>query len=182
MGCNPSKNDVRAIQEATGMSKKEIKSAFQGFKHDAGGKKIPLNKFTKLVSSMNTNNGGNVEEYAKQLFRVLDQDKDNKVSFKEVLLGFHHLSANGNPTEKMRIVFQMYDVDNTKAISPKNVEEITKAQYKLQGKPIKDVEIEEKVKNCFKQCDLNSDGKITEAEFLKAGISIAEMFELETDD
>ena len=42
-----------------------------------------------------------------------------------------------------------------------------------------DTECEEKVKNIFSQCDLNKDGKITEEEFLKAGVSIAEMFELE---
>ena len=32
------------------------------------------------------------------------------------------------------------------------------------------------------QCDLNRDGKITQEEFLKAGLSIAELFELESDD
>ena len=32
------------------------------------------------------------------------------------------------------------------------------------------------------QCDLNRDGKITPEEFLKAGLSIAELFELESDD
>lgn len=40
-------------------------------------------------------------------------------------------------------------------------------------------EINERVKNCFNQCDLNCDGRITEEEFYKAGKSIAEMFELE---
>ena len=38
------------------------------------------------------------------------------------------------------------------------------------------------MKSIFSQCDLNTDGKITEEEFLKAGVSIAEMFELEAAD
>ena len=38
------------------------------------------------------------------------------------------------------------------------------------------------VKSCFSECDLNCDGKITEAEFYKAGKGVAEMFELEGDD
>ena len=59
---------------------------------------------------------------------------------------------------------------------------LTKAQHDLQGKTLTDSECEEKVKNIFSQCDLNKDGKITEEEFLKAGVSIAEMFELETGD
>ena len=56
---------------------------------------------------------------------------------------------------------------------------LTKAQYALQGKTLTDDDLEEKVKNIFSQCDLNQDGKITEEEFSKAGVSIAEMFELE---
>ena len=32
------------------------------------------------------------------------------------------------------------------------------------------------------QCDLNRDGKITQEEFLKAGLSIAELFEFESDE
>ena len=56
---------------------------------------------------------------------------------------------------------------------------LTKAQFDLQGKTLTDEECEERVKSIFSQCDLNTDGKITEEEFLKAGVSIAEMFELE---
>ena len=63
-----------------------------------------------------------------------------------------------------------------------SVSSITKSQYLLQGKPLDDDEINNKVKSCFSQCDLNCDGKISEDEFFKAGKSVAEMFELEGDD
>ena len=43
-------------------------------------------------------------------------------------------------------------------------------------------ELLEKVKSYFRECDLNSDGKITEDEFLKAGAEIGEMFELADSD
>jgi Ca2+-binding EF-hand superfamily protein len=59
---------------------------------------------------------------------------------------------------------------------------ITKSQYLLQGKSLNDDEINNKVKSCFSECDLNCDGRITEDEFYKAGKSVAEMFELEGDD
>ena len=51
--------------------------------------------------------GGNVSEYAKHLFRVLDTDKDNWVSFEEVMVGFHNLSGSANEKDKLRIVFQV---------------------------------------------------------------------------
>ena len=57
MGCGPSKKEVTAVQDATGMSKKEVSESFKQFKKEAGGAKIKLDKFTKLVASMNTNKG-----------------------------------------------------------------------------------------------------------------------------
>ena len=44
------------------------------------------------------------------------------------------------------------------------------------------VELMDKVKSTFSECDLNSDGKITEEEFLKAGTEVAKMFELADSD
>lgn len=41
------------------------------------------------------------------MFRVLDTDKDKKVSFEEVMIGFHNLSGNANEKEKLDIVFQV---------------------------------------------------------------------------
>ena len=59
---------------------------------------------------------------------------------------------------------------------------LTKALHDLQGKPLSESELGDKVKSIFNQCDLNKDGKISQDEFLKAGVAISEMFELEGDD
>ena len=50
---------------------------------------------------------GNATEYSKHLFRALDTNKDQRVSFKEIMLGFHHLSSQGSQEERLRIVFQV---------------------------------------------------------------------------
>ena len=57
MGCGPSKSDLAVVQEITGMNKKDAKESFDGFKKQTGGSKIKLDKFTKLVASLNTNKG-----------------------------------------------------------------------------------------------------------------------------
>ena len=44
------------------------------------------------------------------------------------------------------------------------------------------VELLDKVKSTLNECDLNSDGKITEDEFLKSGTEVAKMFELADSD
>ena len=55
------------------------------------------------------------------MFRVLDTDKDNLISFQEVMIGFHNLSGGGDEKEKMKMVFQMYDIDGNKTLSPENI-------------------------------------------------------------
>ena len=50
---------------------------------------------------------GNAAEYSKHLFRALDKNKDNRVSFKEIMIGFHHLSSQGSQEERLRIVFEV---------------------------------------------------------------------------
>merc|ERR1712122_422872 len=142
-------------------TKKDAQESFAGFKKQAGGSKI------KLVSSLNTNKG-DAAEYSKHLFRVLDTDNDNMVSWKEVMVGFHQLSPNGDPDAKLRLVYSMYDIKGDKAVTTDDVKTITKAQFQLQGWPLRDEDLDQRVKSCFNQCDLNRDGKITPEEFLKA--------------
>ena len=50
---------------------------------------------------------GDAAEYSKHLFRVLDTDNDNMVSWKEVMVGFHQLSPNGDPDAKLRLVYSV---------------------------------------------------------------------------
>ena len=50
---------------------------------------------------------GDAAEYSKHLFRVLDSDNDNMVSWKEVMVGFHQLSPNGDPDAKLRLVYSV---------------------------------------------------------------------------
>ena len=57
MGCGGSKKEFSNVEEVTGMNKKEVSASFKAFKKEAGGSKIKIDKFTKLVKGMNTNKG-----------------------------------------------------------------------------------------------------------------------------
>ena len=59
---------------------------------------------------------GDATEYSKHLFRVLDTDKDNMVSWREVMVGFHQLSPSGDPDQKLKLVYSVskYSVDSIK--------------------------------------------------------------------
>ena len=62
---------------------------------------------------------GDAAEYSKHLFRVLDSDKDNMVSWKEVMVGFHQLSPNGDPDAKLRLVYSVSIILKWKERGPK---------------------------------------------------------------
>jgi len=179
MGCGLSKDDMNLIRSHTGMTNKEIKQSYRDFKKEAGGDKLKLDKFTKLVKEMNTNEG-DVTDFAKHIFRVFDTDHDKKVTFKEVLIGFHTLSR-GDINTRLRLVFEVYDVRGTGSFSPEDAKQITEAKLKMEGGSVNAKMVEEKVNATFRQCDLNHDGKISLDEFLKTGEGVAEMFELEGD-
>ena len=68
MGCGPSKPDLVIVQHELGMSEKEAKESFNGFKKQTGSSKVKLDKFTKFVSSLNTNKG---ECFAKIFFKSM---------------------------------------------------------------------------------------------------------------
>ena len=77
--------------------------------------------------------------------------------------------------KKTTLLLQLFNFANV-------LSRLTRALHDLQGKSLSDAELDSKVKTIFSQCDLNKDGKITEDEFLKAGVGICEMFELENDE
>ena len=61
MGCGPSKSDLVVVQDVTGMTKKDASESFSRFKKEAGGSRIKLDKFTQLVSSLNTSDKGKAD-------------------------------------------------------------------------------------------------------------------------
>jgi len=180
MGCGPSKEDMDLIRKSTGMNNKEIKQSYKDFKKEAGGDKLKLDKFTKLVKDMNTNTDGDVTDFAKHIFRVFDTDKDQRVTFREVLLGFHTLSR-GELDNRLRLVFSIYDLKAQGYFTSEDAKIITAAKLRMEGEKADSKKLEDRVTACFRQCDINKDGKITLEEFLKTGETVAEMFELEGD-
>ena len=61
-----------------------------------------------MKSNYSKTKGGNVDEYARHLFRVLDTDRDGLVSFSECVVGFHNLSQSaGDNQEKLKMVFKV---------------------------------------------------------------------------
>jgi Ca2+-binding EF-hand superfamily protein len=59
---------------------------------------------------------GNVEPFAKQVFRTLDTNKDGRISFKELMISLIP-TITGDIDDKLRWAFKMFDEDENNQIS-----------------------------------------------------------------
>ena len=73
MGCGPSKSDLVVVQDVTGMTKKDATESFSRFKKEAGGSRIKLDKFTQLVSSLNTSDKGKEYIYSIHTYVIFNE-------------------------------------------------------------------------------------------------------------
>lgn len=102
--------------------------------------------------------------FLDHLFRTFDFNNDGQINFKEFVCGIS-VATRGTPDEKLTWTFNVYDVNHDGTITLDEVGEIMKAIYAVNG--VSETEQEEFGKKAFQELDMNGDGKITVAEFLK---------------
>ena len=56
-------------------------------------------------------------------FRAFDKNKDGRLSFQELILGFAML-LRGNLSQKLRVIFNAFDVDSSDSISREELYEL----------------------------------------------------------
>lgn len=123
--------------------------------------------------------GGNAEKFSENVFRIFDTDRSGTIDFKEFMLALH-VTSNGSPEEKLKWAFRMYDVDGNGSIDIDEMkryafrstelifDKVTKhfstiyAVYEMVGCPADT----SKADLLFSRLDENSDGEISEEEFI----------------
>ncbi|XP_067856114.1 guanylyl cyclase inhibitory protein [Heptranchias perlo] len=74
--------------------------------------------------------GPGSSEYAEQIFRTLDDNRDGAVDYQEYVTAVS-LLIQGTPEEKLRWSFKLYDKDKDGAISRSEMLEIMQTIYKM---------------------------------------------------
>eukprot|EP01104_Vermistella_antarctica_P018810 TRINITY_DN7116_c0_g1_i1.p1 TRINITY_DN7116_c0_g1~~TRINITY_DN7116_c0_g1_i1.p1 ORF type:complete len:1058 (+),score=241.94 TRINITY_DN7116_c0_g1_i1:247-3420(+) len=103
----------------------------------------------------------------EQNFTAFDTNHDGSINFLEFAVGLSTLQR-GSPDERMKFMFDAYDQDDSGYLEPLEVFGIFKSTMRSQGHTIVDNEVMSLVNECFKELDLDHDGRLSLDEFRMA--------------
>ena len=151
----------------TTFSRKKITDLHANLLHDCPSGKISPAKFVAIFKEFFST--GNAEQFnAAALFRTLDADRSGSIDFTELVLALH-LEATGSIEERLRWTFRMYDEDDDGSLSIKEMRRAVTRMYRMMGSDCQDGEDgKEWAAEMFAMMDADSDGAVTEDEFVAA--------------
>ena len=112
---------------------------------------------------------------------VIDKNKDGKISFTEFVSGLSSLHSDGPLEDKVKFVFNIYDMDGDGFISNG---ELFKVLKMMVGTNLKDTELQQLVDRTIIQLDKDFDGMISYPEFCEGikNINVGENLKLQLDE
>ncbi|KFM67739.1 hypothetical protein X975_13448, partial [Stegodyphus mimosarum] len=127
--------------------------------HAAVGDKqeIDLERFKKIVQSKNM-------FFVERIFNVFDADKSGSVSLEEFMRVMRCFSQQ-SPAEKLRYLFDVYDLNNDGTIQFSELRNVISECMKENGLTFEETEIDELTRMLFEDADTDGSGTITFNEF-----------------
>ena len=101
---------------------------------------------------------------ANRLIDVFDKDNGGTVDFEEFLQGLSIFSVKGRKDQKLKFLFQIYDINNDGFITNGELFDVLKM---MTGSNLRDVQLQQIVDKTIIFADLDRDGKISLEEFTK---------------
>jgi Ca2+-binding EF-hand superfamily protein len=174
--------DFGEVIVACGMSKIPVEKCLAAFKAKSTNGSLSKEAFTTAYEELMTSNGMSkpTPDLCTGVFQLFDKDNNGTVDSMEMVCGVA-LLCGGTEEEKMKAVFNAFDENSDGFISPAEMKTFLLSIYKM---VLTDQVIEnmkkagEKVQTpaemadettaaCFKECDVNKDGKLSVSEFKK---------------
>ncbi|XP_055333119.1 Kv channel-interacting protein 1-like isoform X2 [Paramacrobiotus metropolitanus] len=155
-----------ALCLTTRFTRKEIQAIYNGFKQDCPNGTVSKERFKELYSQFFPL--GDARTYSGHIYDSLDKNSDGNVTFDQFIVTMSVMSR-GTIDEKIRWIFNLYDLNGDGSISPEEMHIIVSSIYDMLGKrtypPADEEYIQEHADRIFRKMDLNGDGVITFQEF-----------------
>ncbi|XP_063413148.1 calcineurin subunit B type 1-like isoform X1 [Mytilus trossulus] len=105
----------------------------------------------------------------QRVVSIIDTDGNGEVDFKEFLNGLSQFSVKGDPKDKLRFAFAIYDMDKDGYISNGELYQVLKLMV---GDHLKDTQLQQIVDKTVVMADQDMDGKLSFQEFCTVAESI----------
>eukprot|EP01118_Nematostelium_gracile_P000478 TRINITY_DN10540_c0_g1_i1.p1 TRINITY_DN10540_c0_g1~~TRINITY_DN10540_c0_g1_i1.p1 ORF type:complete len:185 (-),score=43.91 TRINITY_DN10540_c0_g1_i1:13-567(-) len=138
-------------------------------------------RFQKLDSdnsgTISTQEFVNIPELAlnpllERVINIFDSNRDGEIQFSEFISGLSVFATKGDPKEKLRFAFNIYDINGDGYISNG---ELFKVLKMMVGNNLNDVQLQQIVDKTVVQADKDKDGKISFEEFVEMVSNVDEI-------
>ena len=175
------KSDLEFLMVNTHYTEDTISEWYKGFKKDCPDGKLTPDSFVKIYSECFAEE--NLTEFCDHVFRTFDSDRDGFIDFKEFLLAMD-VTSSGTPEEKLSLFFSLFDVDGNGWIDLMEMTKLMKCLCKMVDSSKSKIEMivspEKEAKKIFEQMDMNSDGRVTKDEYVRACLMDQKLLKLLT--
>jgi len=177
MGCTNGKpvlsdEDLDFIANNTAASRDQVDEQYENFlgKHPAG--KITKTDFQNMMQACFPDR--DLSKIESHIFRMYDKNGDGHIDFREFMIVLYIMS-NGTPEENLKQIFRIFDINNDGTLEPKEMDKLVKDLFQMfTKKDNPDMDSHEDLANkAFQEMDANSDGRVTQEEFVKACLNQA---------
>ena len=179
MGAKKSKTSLETdeldyIMKHTDLNKSTIKEWYSGFLRDCPSGKMTQEQFYQMYKMLIPK--GNTKKFCRHVFRTFDTDNNNYIDFLEFLLAVN-ITSSGNPEEKLKWTFKLYDVDGNGTISQHEMTKVVQSIYDIIGSNMlpSNETAKERAEKVFSQLDTDGDSKLTEDEFVQGCMKSEEL-------
>ena len=170
---------------ATGKDVSTLQNHYTDFQKDCPNGLLSPQKFTELCEKVL--GSSKAEEFKTRAFGRFGKHSNGTINFRDFLMVVH-LTSNGSPEDKLRTMFSLYDKDGNGSIDAAEMERgvccllrsmqtlmwvccsVLRDVYQMMG----ECEFGQG-KAMFEMMDKDSDGKITQEEFIKASMEDVEL-------
>jgi len=177
LGCTNGKpvlsdEDLDFIANNTAASRDQVDEQYENFlgKHPAG--KITKTDFRNMMQACFPDR--DLSKIESHIFRMYDKNGDGHIDFREFMIVLYIMS-NGTPEENLKQIFRIFDINNDGTLEPKELDKLVKDLFQMfTKKDNPDMASHEDLANkAFQEMDANSDGRVTQEEFVKACLNQA---------
>ncbi|XP_055948643.1 NADPH oxidase 5-like [Argiope bruennichi] len=150
--------NLERSQTAKGLTPENLETLEKIFQNAVGDKKeIDIQSFKKVTQSKNM-------FFVERIFNVFDADKSGTVSLEE-FMRVMRCFAKQSPAEKLRYLFDVYDINNDGYIEFNELRSVISECMKENGLQFGEEETDELTRMLFEDADTDGSGTITFTEF-----------------